>query len=191
MGDFKQGREKRFSGGHGEGFGRRDGGRQSFGGSGDRDRGPATMHQATCAECGSSCEVPFRPVDGRPVYCANCFQSKRETGGDRGGDRFPRRDFGANKTFVKPAFSGNVVQGGNGELKKQLETLNAKMDRLIKAVETMAYTKPLVADEIVKETPKPIVIKEAAKETAKDVLAAKVKKVVPKAEKKVSKKKKK
>ncbi len=190
MGDFKQGRDKRFGGGHGGGFGRRDEGRQSFGGSGDRDRGPVTMHQATCAECGSSCEVPFRPVDGRPVYCANCFQSKRETGGDRGQDRFPRRDFGANKTFAKPDFSGNAGQGSNNELKKQLEMLNAKMDRLIKAVEAMAYTKPLVADVIVKETPKPVV-KEAAKEAAKDVLAAKIKKVAAKAEIKVSKKKKK
>jgi CxxC-x17-CxxC domain-containing protein len=144
------------------------------------------MHQATCAECGNSCEVPFRPVDGRPVYCANCFQSKRETGGDRGGDRFPRRDFGANKTFIKPAFSGNAGQGGNDELKKQLEMLNTKMDRLIKAVEAMAYTKPLMAEKNIKEAPQQAV-REAPKGIIKETPVAEVKKTA----KKVSKKKKK
>ncbi len=33
--------------------------------------------KAVCAECGQSCEVPFKPTGDRPVYCRNCF-SKRE-----------------------------------------------------------------------------------------------------------------
>lgn len=32
---------------------------------------------ATCAECGRQTEVPFKPTEGRPVFCRDCFQSKR------------------------------------------------------------------------------------------------------------------
>ncbi|MCX6734812.1 MAG: hypothetical protein NTZ25_02770 [Candidatus Peregrinibacteria bacterium] len=79
----------RFGGGSG---GRRFGGGGGFGGGrgGDRgSRGPMEMHQATCADCGKSCEVPFRPSGSKPVFCSNCFKSKdKDNGGrsDRGGD---------------------------------------------------------------------------------------------------------
>ncbi|MFA6436368.1 MAG: CxxC-x17-CxxC domain-containing protein [Candidatus Gracilibacteria bacterium] len=61
------------------------------------DRGPRMeMHPATCAECGESCEVPFKPTGSRPVLCRDCFKGSqgesrpsRSSGGDRsfGGDR--------------------------------------------------------------------------------------------------------
>jgi len=66
----------------GDGFG---GGRNFKG----RDRSEKKqMHQATCAECGVRCEVPFRPSGGKPVYCSSCFENKG--GGDRD-DRSERR----------------------------------------------------------------------------------------------------
>ncbi|MGI5880079.1 MAG: zinc-ribbon domain containing protein [Syntrophomonadaceae bacterium] len=40
-------------------------------------RAPREMFTAVCAECGVDTEVPFRPVDGRPVYCQECFQRQR------------------------------------------------------------------------------------------------------------------
>jgi CxxC-x17-CxxC domain-containing protein len=44
-----------------------------------------TFYDATCAQCGSACQVPFKPrpeaEGGRPVYCKTCFLAKR--GGDR------------------------------------------------------------------------------------------------------------
>lgn len=40
--------------------------------------GPREMHKATCAECGQECEVPFKPTEGRPVYCRECFRNKRK-----------------------------------------------------------------------------------------------------------------
>lgn len=30
--------------------------------------------KATCSECGRECEVPFRPTQGRPVKCNDCFR---------------------------------------------------------------------------------------------------------------------
>lgn len=59
----------------------------------DRDRGgrdsrkPTVMHQATCAECGKKCEVPFRPTGDRPVYCSSCFDIQGGGNSGRSGDR--------------------------------------------------------------------------------------------------------
>ncbi|MBT7902911.1 DNA-directed RNA polymerase [Candidatus Woesearchaeota archaeon] len=34
---------------------------------------PREMHKTTCADCGKDCDVPFKPTEGRPVYCRDCF----------------------------------------------------------------------------------------------------------------------
>ena len=168
MGDFRQDGGKRFGGGRGGGFGRRDGGRGGF--AGNRDRGPVTMHQTICAQCGKPCEVPFIPTSGRPVYCNDCFGGKKETGNNRGGDRFPQKNYDSYKVPIKPDFRGDINKGNNDELRKQLEILNTKMDRLIRAVEIMANIKPSITEEKAKKVVKtaPIVkAKKSAKKTSK------------------------
>ena len=153
MGNFRKNGEKNFSGRGGE-FSRRDGNRGRF--DGGRDRGPITMHQAICDQCGKSCEVPFRPTGEKPVYCNACFGDKRETGNNRRGDRFPQKNYNNYKIPIKPDFGSDISKGNNDEVKKQLEILNGKMDRLIKAVEAMASTNPLVAEEKIKEKVKAV-----------------------------------
>jgi CxxC-x17-CxxC domain-containing protein len=32
--------------------------------------------QTTCAECRTETTVPFKPTQGRPVFCRACFQNK-------------------------------------------------------------------------------------------------------------------
>jgi CxxC-x17-CxxC domain-containing protein len=39
--------------------------------------GPREMHDAVCSECGTSCQVPFKPTDGKPVYCRECYSKRR------------------------------------------------------------------------------------------------------------------
>ena len=41
------------------------------------DRGPREMHKVTCSDCGEEAEVPFKPTEGRPVYCQECFKKHR------------------------------------------------------------------------------------------------------------------
>lgn len=48
-------------------------GRSNFGGRGSFDRGPREMHKAICAKCKKECEVPFKPTEGRDVFCKDCF----------------------------------------------------------------------------------------------------------------------
>jgi CxxC-x17-CxxC domain-containing protein len=35
------------------------------------------MFKAICADCKKECEVPFRPSGDRPVYCRECFASRK------------------------------------------------------------------------------------------------------------------
>ena|SRR3989338_3316378 len=58
------------------GFNRSGGGFRGGGGF-RRDFGPREMHKATCAECGKECEVPFKPIEGRDVFCKECFMKKK------------------------------------------------------------------------------------------------------------------
>lgn len=48
-----------------------------YGERGGFSSGPREMHKATCADCGKETEVPFKPQEGRPVYCRDCFQKHR------------------------------------------------------------------------------------------------------------------
>jgi CxxC-x17-CxxC domain-containing protein len=38
---------------------------------------PRQMFSATCAQCGKDTEVPFKPTNGRPVYCSDCYRKIR------------------------------------------------------------------------------------------------------------------
>ena len=36
--------------------------------------------QTTCSACGKDTTVPFRPTQGRPVFCKECFQQRKFAG---------------------------------------------------------------------------------------------------------------
>jgi len=43
-----------------------------------RSDGPMEMHKAVCADCKQDCEVPFKPIDGKPVYCKECYRNHKK-----------------------------------------------------------------------------------------------------------------
>jgi CxxC-x17-CxxC domain-containing protein len=51
------------------------GGRRSGGGGG----GDRQMFTTTCSNCGVSTTVPFKPTGEKPVYCRDCYRTKRST----------------------------------------------------------------------------------------------------------------
>lgn len=60
---------------YGGGFNR---GPRRFGGGGRGGfGGPREMHKIKCSECGKDAEVPFKPREGVPVYCRDCFFKKK------------------------------------------------------------------------------------------------------------------
>jgi len=65
-------------GGRGDDMGD-DYGNRAMGGGGAPRRGgaPREMFDAVCAQCGVETKVPFKPTPGRPVYCRDCYSSRR------------------------------------------------------------------------------------------------------------------
>ena len=67
-----------------------DRGNSSRGGSRDSNRGgsggfrggfsggPREMTKVICSDCGVETEVPFKPTEGRPVYCRDCLPNHRK-----------------------------------------------------------------------------------------------------------------
>lgn len=39
-------------------------------------RGVRPETRTTCAECGAETTIPFKPTQGRPVFCRSCFQKR-------------------------------------------------------------------------------------------------------------------
>lgn len=160
MGNFNRG--GRFGGNRGGGhFGGDRGGRRDFR---REDRGPISMTEVTCDKCKKVCEVPFKPTAGKPVYCNECFR-----GQNSGGDR-PRRDFNDRPRGQKPDFRGNV--SGN-DVKKQLELLNSKMDKLIVSIETLSQAKISAGKETVETMTVSLPKKEKVKKVAKKKVSKK------------------
>ncbi len=69
------------------------------------------MHEIICDRCGKTCEVPFRPTAGKPVYCNDCFR-KNDNSNE------PRRSSNSNNQS-----SGN-----------DLREINQKLDKIMKAL---------------------------------------------------------
>ena len=41
-------------------------------------REPREEHKATCAACGKECTVPFKPKEGRDVFCRECYTKRKQ-----------------------------------------------------------------------------------------------------------------
>lgn len=99
------------------GYSDRGGHGKSFGGG--RDWKP--MHDATCAGCGTRCQVPFKPNGRKPVYCSNCFVKDGDSAPKRfGGDRSERSE--------RPS------SGGSPEMGTILKEINNKLDHIIQSL---------------------------------------------------------
>jgi CxxC-x17-CxxC domain-containing protein len=214
MKDFNKGGFKKSFGGD-RGGDRGFGSKPSFGGNrggfndrpsfnkkpwdkGNRDSGDKQMFSATCASCGKQCEVPFKPVDGRPVYCTDCFRTDRDEGGNRGSSErsfsapAPRRDFNdRNDRNDRPSFApkqaaDNRIDG----VAKQLEKVSSQLEQLISMMKNNAPKQ----SANVQVSEKPVAKTEAPKapvakaEISKPVGKAEAKKMAP-AKKAVAKKK--
>jgi len=92
------------------------------------------LHQATCSVCGNTCQVPFKPSGDRPIFCRDCFRKEGGGGPERGG-RFER---GGRPPFQRPErFEQRAPAGAleSGQMMRELEKINDKLDRVLKAME--------------------------------------------------------
>ncbi len=35
------------------------------------------MYEAVCSECGAQTKVPFKPIEGKEIYCKECYLKKQ------------------------------------------------------------------------------------------------------------------
>lgn len=78
------------------------------------------MHKAICSSCGRECEVPFKPLGDKPVFCSNCFE-KNKSGSDT--RRFEDRN-------IKPPQNND-----------QYNTINAKLDKILAMLTSISLVK--------------------------------------------------
>ena len=124
-----------------------------------RDSRRSTMHRAICSECGKDCEVPFKPTGDKPVFCSDCFSRKRNMEprrfSEKDSGRFSSSDKRMHKaicdncgkqcevpfrpTSDKPiycnqCFSNEGKDKISNQTSKQFETIDAKLDKILKAL---------------------------------------------------------
>ncbi|HEX55114.1 MAG: hypothetical protein DRO90_00235 [Candidatus Altiarchaeales archaeon] len=39
-----------------------------------KDKFGRELYDVICSECGQKTQVPFKPTEGRPVYCRECYR---------------------------------------------------------------------------------------------------------------------
>ncbi len=94
------------------------------GGSFGRDGGKPILHGATCSECGSHCEVPFKPNGKKPIFCSKCF--KKEGGGGDALEFRAKRPAPEGRSFgSRPSFSPDA---------DVLRSINTKLDAILEAL---------------------------------------------------------
>lgn len=119
-------------------------GKKYGGGSGKRSHqggkfeNSSQMHKAVCSKCRGNCEVPFRPTGNKPIFCSQCFKGKdkgnfgsasyRDESRGKFGDRNSKPRFDNQKSYRAEGEKGAV------NYQVQFEILNAKLDKILKAV---------------------------------------------------------
>ncbi len=51
--------------------------------AGDVDQHGRQLFETDCSSCGNKTKVPFKPTEGRPVYCRDCFMKQKNDRGPR------------------------------------------------------------------------------------------------------------
>ncbi len=80
------------------------------------------LFEATCSKCGKTCEVPFKPMPGKPVYCTSCFE--------------------------KP---GTTIIKSVEQFKDQFALLNSKLDKILQAISPVATEEKKAAAKTTKK----------------------------------------
>ncbi len=162
-------------------------GGKSFGNNDDRE-----MFSATCSGCGKSCQVPFKPSFGKPVFCDDCFTKTRNGEAPARSNSYnDRGDRGARPVQVSSTANTDV-------LARQMQVIAGKLDTLIDLVSRQSQSAKQVQTPVPVAPKKEVVanpelkalVKKAVK-VAKPVAAAKApaKKVIAKKVAKTAKKK--
>jgi CxxC-x17-CxxC domain-containing protein len=94
----------------GRDFDRRGGSDSRSSGRDSRYKPRLELFNTTCAKCGKTCQVPFKPTGEKPVYCRDCFTKS---------DSAPRERVSRNDRVTHPS---------------DLDRINEKLDKIMQAL---------------------------------------------------------
>ena len=43
-----------------------------------RQKSKKRLYDAVCSECGAATKVPFKPIEGKEIYCKECFHKRQQ-----------------------------------------------------------------------------------------------------------------
>jgi len=104
------------------------------------------LYDAECNSCHKRCQVPFRPNGKKPVYCTDCFSKQ---------DGRDSRDTRTSTFSREPRFERNSSPTPNREiqeLKRELQAMNATLQKLVSSLETSNRSAAL-SEEVRKHVP--------------------------------------
>lgn len=120
------------------------------------------MYPATCTSCAEPCQIPFKPTEGRPVYCSNCFALQQNNDSQIDTKKSFKSDFSSHKqkfqaechkcgkncevpfrplpgkkVFCSECFDKDINAGVKniGQINDQFVTLNAKLDKILEILD--------------------------------------------------------
>ncbi|MFC1768618.1 CxxC-x17-CxxC domain-containing protein [Nanoarchaeota archaeon] len=118
--------------------------RSSFGGR-DRPSDNVEMHSGVCSKCGEDCEVPFKPTQGKPLFCSDCFRDRSNEAGSR-------------SEFGKPRSTENIDQ-----INKKLDRILSILEKHVKVEEDVQEEEPVEEEKPKKIAKKPVKEKKKAR----------------------------
>ncbi|MBN2735818.1 MAG: hypothetical protein JXR70_02480 [Spirochaetales bacterium] len=125
----------------------------------NKDFSKPTFFKAVCDQCGANCEIPFKPTQGKPVLCSNCFEHKpRDNSGERRTSNRETSKYQAicdscgnecevpfKPTKGKPIFCDACFESKKvnemDELKMEIAILNTKVDKVLEILKTLFAVK--------------------------------------------------
>lgn len=148
-------------------------GRRKNFGQGIMGDDPQQMYSAVCDNCGKRCEVPFKPSNGKPVYCSNCFRTMRDDDPKRSYDHdsrssdremfqavcdscgkrceVPFRPSSSKPVYCKDCFEGKTPMkkethergDHNGDIVQRLTSIESKLDKLLSQQHTKHHNEKI------------------------------------------------
>jgi len=92
------------------------------------------VHKAVCDKCGTNCEVPFKPTGSKPIYCRDCFRTMGDSESPRP-RQFGNREYSGSRRpdhFEKSEYSESARPD---QFKRELDQINLKLDKILRALE--------------------------------------------------------
>ncbi len=83
------------------------------------------MHEVICDKCGQSCEVPFKPTEGKPVYCRDCFKKEESP------RRESRSGYGRSRRESRPRHESSESRQESDKHAAEFQQINAKLDKIL------------------------------------------------------------